>query len=106
MGLGKFLKKSIKNSFRGGSLWDMGVKKIHDQISPQKLLGLDALKDLAGSQEAQLRQQLEANKLDSAIESQNVATFDDSASSGFTGTDTRRRKKAAGGYSSGLGLQL
>ena len=79
---------------------------IIDQIGIKSLLGLDALKDLAGSQERQLRQQLEANKLDSAIESQNVATFDESTSSGFTGTDTRRRKKAAGGYSSGLGLQL
>ena len=94
MGIGKFLKKSIKNAFRGGSRLLSGM------------LGLDALKDLAGAQEAQLRQQQEANKLDASVESQNVAQFDDTSDSGFTGTDSRRKKKQSGAYSQALGLQL
>lgn len=107
MGLGSFLKKAIKNSFRGGSMWKFtskAMKPIEDQM--RGMLGLDALKDLAGAQEAQLRQQQEANKLDASVESQNVAQFDDTSDSGFTGTDSRRKKKQAGAYSQALGLQL
>ena len=107
MGLGKFLKTSIKNSFRGGSMWKFAskaAKPVEDQV--RGMLGLDALKDLAGAQEAQLRQQQEANKLDASVESQNVAQFDDTSDTGFTGTDSRRKKKQSGAYSQALGLQL
>lgn len=107
MGLGKFLKKSVKNAFRGGLMWDQ-VSKLTRPITKeiQGMLGLDAMKDLAGAQEAQLRQQQEANKLDASVESQNVAQFDDTSDSGFTGTDSRRKKKQSGAYSQALGLQL
>lgn len=107
MGLGSFLKKSIKNSFRGGSLWG-SVSKLAKPVEDQfrNMLGLDALKDLAGAQEQQLRQQQEANKLDASVESQNVAQFDDTSDTSFTGTDNRRKKKQAGAYSQALGLQL
>lgn len=107
MGLGSFLKKSIKNAFRGGSMWKFASKAaapIEDSV--RDALGLNALKDLAGAQEAQLRRQQEANKLDASVESQNVAQFDDTSDSGFTGTDARRKKKQSGAYSQALGLQL
>lgn len=107
MGIGKFLKKSIKNSFRGGSMWSTAskiAKPVEDQV--RGMLGLDALKDLAGMQEQQLRQQQEANKLDASVESQNVAQFDDTSDTTFTGTDNRRKKKQSGAYSQALGLQL
>lgn len=107
MGLGSFLKKSIKNAFRGGSMWQYAskaAKPVEDQV--RSMLGLDALKDLASAQETQLRQQQEANKLDASVESQNVAQFDDTSETEFTGTDSRRKKKQSGAYSQALGLQL
>ena len=107
MGLGSFLKKSIKNNFRGGSMWKFAskaAKPVEDEV--RSMLGLDALKDLAGAQEAQLHRQQEANKLDASVESQNVAQFDDTSDAGFTGTDSRRKKKQSGAYSQALGLQL
>lgn len=100
-GIGKALKKGLKKAFSPLGLLGKDV------LNPLKdMLGLNAMKDLAGAQEAQLRQQQEANKLDASVESQNVAQFDDTSDSGFTGTDSRRKKKQSGAYSQALGLQL
>lgn len=105
MGFGKFLKKTFKAA---GDLTMKvsGMDWAKDQL--KDMLGLNAMKDLAGAQEAQLRQQQEANKLDASVESQNVAQFDTKtdSSGSFTGTDSRRKKKQAGAYSQALGLQL
>lgn len=103
MGLGKSIKKAFK------SVGGLGMKLTGLDFAKNTLkdvLGLNAMQDLAGAQEAQLRQQQEANKLDASVESQNVAQFDDTSDSGFTGTDTRRKKKQSGAYSQALGLQL
>lgn len=90
--------------FRGGVTYDLFGSTIEDQT--REMLGLNALKDLATAQETQLKEQQEANKLDSSIESQNVLQFDDTSNRSFTGSDNRRKKKQAGAYSQALGLQL
>lgn len=74
----------------------------------KKLLGLDAGDDLAKQQERQLRQQQEAAKLQAANEVQQVTQFDETVDPSFAGADEdfRRKKRSAGSYASGLGLQI
>lgn len=74
----------------------------------KKLLGLDSGDDLAKQQERQLRQQQEAAKLEAANEVQQVTQFDETTDPSFAGAneDFRRKKKSAGSYASGLGLQI
>lgn len=74
----------------------------------KKVLGLDAGEDLAKQQEAMLRQQQEAAKLQAANEIQNVAQFDEDVDPSFAGAsqDNRRKKKSAGSYASGIGLNI
>lgn len=72
------------------------------------ILGLDAGDDLAKQQEAILRQQQEAAKLQAANEIQNVTQFDEAVDPSFVGatTDSRRKKRATGSYASGIGLNI
>jgi hypothetical protein len=106
MGLGSFLKKSIKNSFRGGSLWNMGVDKLHDQVSNpiKEALGLNAFADIAAGQDAALKAQQAANQLNQANELQNVVQFEDGGTN-VGGTDLRRKQRPTGSYAGGLGLR-
>lgn len=107
MGLGSFLKKSIKNAFRGGSAWGFvskAAKPLEDQV--RGALGLNAFADIAQSQQAALNQQAEAMKLQNANSAfQNVVQFEDGGTN-MGASDIRRKKQASGGYSSGLGLNL
>lgn len=74
----------------------------------KSVLGLDAGEDLAKQQEKQLRQQQEAAKLQAANEVQQVTQFDETVDPSFSGAneDFRRKKKSAGSYASGIGLQI
>lgn len=74
----------------------------------KKVLGLDAGDDLAKQQERLLRQQQEAAKLQAANEVQQVTQFDETVDPSFAGAneDFRRKKKSAGSYASGIGLQF
>lgn len=107
MGLGSFLKKSIKNSFRGGSLWG-AVDKYIDTPFQDKLrgaLGLNAFADIAANQEAQLKAQQQANQLNQANELQNVVQFEDGGTNALSGgSDLRRKQRPTGSYAGGLGL--
>lgn len=105
--LSKTLKGSFKNNFRGGSMWKLFAEKQGDKVNNKvkDMLGLGALEDMAATQEQQLMQLREQNKLNASNEVSNVTKFEDASSSGmFTGSDSRQRKRAAGAYSSGLGL--
>lgn len=93
----KLAKKALKLTGVGSLI--KPIKGIWDNLT-----GKTAAKDMAASQEAQLRQQSEAAKLNAANEVGNVTQFEDSAAIGL-GDDTQRRKKrSAGAYGSGIGL--
>lgn len=97
MGFGKKFKKSLKK---------IG-KSIKKGIG--SLFGVGAMKDMAAAQEDQLRQQTEAAKLNSMNEMGNVTQFSDNAAQFASfGDDTtdRRKKRNAGAFSSGIGLQV
>lgn len=102
----KALKGSVKNMFRGGSMWKFVDKYAHKPVTKklQDMLGIGALKDVAAGQEESLRRQGEAAKLDSMNEVQNVTQFDDSASVVSTTSDSIRKKRQSGAFSSGIGL--
>lgn len=104
--VGKALKKSTKNMFRGGSMWGFVDKYVHKPVTRklQDMLGIGALKDMAAGQEETLRRQGEAAKLDSMNEVQNVTQFDDAGGDDFTGGGSRRKKRQSGAFSSGIGL--
>lgn len=74
----------------------------------KKVLGLDGGDDLAKQQEAMLRRQQEAAKLEAANEIQQVTQFDETVDPSFAGAseDFRRKKRSAGSYASGIGLQI
>ena len=104
--IGKALKKSAKNLFRGGSTWGILGKYVCGLVTKklQDMLGIGALKDVAAGQEESLRRQGEAAKLDSMNEVQNVTQFDDGGGEDFTGGGSRRKKRQTGAFSSGIGL--
>lgn len=110
MGIGKSIKKSFKKAFKITSKitgLDWLQKTAKKGIG--SLFGVGAMKDMAASQEAQLRQQTEAAKLNSMNEMGNVTQFSDNTaqSASFGDDDTNRRKKRnAGAFSSGIGLQV
>ena len=62
-------------------------------------------KDLGNPYEAQLKRMQEQQKLQQANERNNVAQFEEAGTETFTGSDNRRKKRQAGGYSN-LGLVL
>ncbi len=102
----KAIKGSVKNMFRGGSMWKFVDKYAHKPVTKklQDMLGIGALKDMAAGQEESLRRQGEAAKLDSMNEVQNVTQFDDGGGEDFTGGGSRRKKRQSGAFSSGIGL--
>lgn len=101
-----FPKDSIKNLHRGGSAWKYVDKYVHDPFNKkvQDMMGIGALKDLAAGQEAQLNQMGEAAKLNAMQEMDNVTQFDDTEDPSFSGSSGRRKKRAGGSFSSGIGL--
>ena len=110
MGIGSKLKKALK---KGLKTWNKvtGLDSLHKQAKKgmKSLFGVGAMEDMAAAQEAQLRQQTEAAKLNSMNEMGNVTQFSDNtaqfADSGDNDT-TRRKKRSAGAFSSGIGLQV
>lgn len=110
MGFLKKIKKAVKKAFKVTSKitgLDWLQKTAKKGIS--SLFGVGAMKDMAAAQEAQLRQQTEAAKLNSMNEMGNVTQFSDNAAqfADFGGDNTNRRKKrSAGAFSSGIGLQV
>lgn len=110
MGIGKTLKKTVKKAFKITSKIT-GLDWIHKTAKKGigSLFGVGAMKDMAAAQEAQLRQQTEAAKLDSMNEMGNVTQFSDNTAqaTAFGDDDTNRRKKrSAGAFASGIGLQV
>lgn len=110
MGFGKKLKKAVKKTFKSFSKGigvDWLLKKSKKALG--SLFGVGAMKDMAAAQEAQLRQQTEAAKLNSMNEMGNVTQFSDNTAqfsdSGDEDTNLRRRR-SAGAFSSGIGLQV
>lgn len=110
MGIGKSLKKAVKKAFKITSKIT-GLDWMHKTAKKglNSLFGVGAMKDMAAAQEAQLQQQTEAAKLNSMNEMGNVTQFsDNTAQSASFGEDdtTRRRRRSAGAFSSGIGLQV
>lgn len=110
MSIGKKLKKAVKKAFKITSKvtgLDWLYKTAKKGIG--SLFGVGAQKDMAAAQEAQLRQQMEAAKLNSMNEVGNVTQFsDNTAQFANVGDDdtARRRRRGAGAFSSGIGLQV
>lgn len=110
MGIGKSLKKAAKKAFKITSKIT-GLDWMHKTAKKGigSLFGVGAMKDMAAAQEAQLRQQTEAAKLDSMNEMGNVTQFsDNTAQVANVGDDdtNRRKKRSAGAFASGIGLQV
>ena len=110
MGIGKSIKKTVKKAFKITSKIT-GLDWIHKTAKKGigSLFGVGAMKDMAASQEAQLRQQTEAAKLNAMNEMGNVTQFSDNTAqvANFGDDDTaRRRRRNAGAFSSGIGLQV
>lgn len=101
MGIFSSIKKLAKTALKltGISHAFKGVKGIWDNLT-----GKTAAKDMAQSQEAQLRQQSEAAKLKATNEVDSVTQFEDSDSIGLGSNEARRKKRSAGSFSSGIGL--
>lgn len=76
-----------------------GAKNIWNNLT-----GKTAAKDMAANQEAQLRQQSEAAKLNAANEMGNVTQFEDTSETGLGDNENRRKKRSAGSFGSGIGL--
>lgn len=99
MGIFSKIKKLAKKVLGFASPLLKPIKGFWDNIT-----GKTAAKNMAESQEAQLRQQSESAKLDAANEVENITQFSEGESIGL-GADTQRRKKrSAGSYGSGIGL--
>ena len=110
MGFGSKIKKSVKKAFKS---WHKvtGIDWLNKKTKKGlgSLFGVGAMKDMAAAQEAQLRQQTEEAKLNSMNEMGNVTQFSDNTAqfADFGDDNTNRRKKRnAGAFSSGIGLQV
>lgn len=101
MGLFKKIKKLAKKALGIASPFIKPIKGVWDNLT-----GKTAAKNMAATQESQLRQQTEQAKLSSMNELDNVTQFDSTADLGFAGTDNRRKRRSAGGFSSGIGLNI
>jgi hypothetical protein len=100
MGIFSAIKKGLKKVLKLTGITSVlkPVKGLWDNLT-----GKTAAKNMAKSQEAQLKQQAEQAKLDASNEVDNVTKFDDSGGGGLD-SDTRRKKRSAGAYGSGIGL--
>ena len=110
MGIGSKLKKAVKKAFKTANKVT-GLDWLHKTSKKgiNSLFGVGAMKDMAASQEAQLRQQTEAAKLNSMNEMGNVTQFSENTTqfAKIGDEDTNRRKnRNAGAFSSGIGLQV
>lgn len=106
MGLFKEIKKAVKGALKfttkvTGIDW-LG-RKVGGAL--QDALGIGAMKDMAKSQQDQMRMNAEAAKLNTANEISNVAQFDESSGGATVASDSRRKKRSAGAYASGIGLR-
>lgn len=99
MGLFSSIKKLAKKALK-----ITGISGVYNSVKGvwDGLTGKTAAKDMAATQEAQLKQQAEAAKLQAANEVDNVTEFDDSTDPVLD--STRRKKRPTGGFSSGIGL--
>ena len=110
MGIGSKIKKTVKKAFKATSKVT-GLNWLHKTAKKGmgSLFGVGAMEDMAAAQEAQLRQQTEAAKLNSMNEMGNVTQFSDNTAqfANIGDDDTNRRKRRnAGAFSSGIGLQV
>lgn len=96
-GIKKLVKKALK--ITGVSSVYNSAKGLWDNLS-----GKTAAENMAKTQEAQLKAQAEAAKLQSANEVDNVVRFD----TGTADSDdlVRRKKTNTGSFASGIGLQV
>ena len=106
MGLFSKIKKAVKGALKlttkvTGVDW-LG-RKVGGAL--QNALGIGAMKDMAQSQQDQIRMNAEAAKLNTLNEINNVAQFDESGGGATISSDTRRKKRSAGAYASGIGLR-
>lgn len=101
MGLFSGIKKLVKKALKLTGITGLvkGAKGIWNNLT-----GKTAAKNMAESQEAQLRQQSEAAKLAASNEMGNVTKFDDTPDTGVGDSDVRRKKRAVGSFGSGIGL--
>ena len=99
MGLFSGIKKLVKKALKFASPLVKPLKGLWDNLS-----GKTAAENMAKTQEAQLKAQAEAAKLQSANEVDNVVKFD----TGTADTDdlVRRKKANTGSFASGIGLQV
>ena len=109
MGIGSKLKKAVNKVFKAANKitgLDWLQKTAKKGIG--SLFGVGAMKDMAAAQEAQLRQQTEEAKLNSMNEMGNVTQFSDNTAqfADFGDNTNRRKKRNAGAFSSGIGLQV
>lgn len=107
MGILSKIKKVAKKALNFAAK-TTGVHWLYKAGKPiwDNLTGKTARKDLAAQQEEQLRLQGEQSKLNAANEIDNVTQFDESTDPSFVGTEGRRKKRSAGAYASGIGLQI
>ena len=98
-GVKKLIKKALKLTGLP-SIWK-GAKSIWNGLT-----GKTAADNMAASQEEQLKQQQEQSKLNAANEVGNVTQFEDDTGAGFGENNLRRKRRAAGAFSSGIGLQI
>lgn len=105
MGLFKKIKKAAKGALSLTSKVT-GVDWLGRKVggAMQNALGIGAMKDMAQSQQDQMRMNAEAAKLNTLNEISNVAQFDESSGASIS-TDSRRKKRSAGAYASGIGLR-
>ena len=99
MGLFSGIKKLAKKALKFVSPVFKPIKGAWDNIT-----GKTAAKNMARTQEEQLRIQGEQAKLNAANEVDNVTKFEDTVDPVLS--DTRRKKRPTGNFSSGLGLQI
>ena len=99
MGIFSGIKKLVKKALKFTSPLVKPLKGLWDNLS-----GKTAAENMAKTQEAQLKAQAEAAKLQSANEVDNVVKFD----TGTAESDdlVRRKKTNTGSFASGIGLQV
>ena len=99
MGLFSGIKKLVKTALKFTSPLVKPLKGLWDNLT-----GKTAAENMANTQEAQLKAQAEAAKLQSANEVDNVVRFD----TGTAESDdlVRRKKTNTGSFASGIGLQV
>lgn len=106
MGLFSKIKKAVKGALKLTTKVT-GIDWIGRKVGGalQNALGIGAMKDMAQLQQNQIRMNAESAKLNTLNEINNVVQFDESGDVGGLTTDSRRKKRSAGAYASGIGLR-